>query len=58
MGRFNFTQFDQVPSMVFIDFTAQQRIKAVLPTLAWLTVLSGLLQVIALRRLGQWPMLE
>lgn len=55
MGRFNFTQFDKVPTMHFVDSTGNERINNVIPMVLWLFALGAVLLAVGYKRLRCWP---
>lgn len=55
MGRFNFSDFENVPSMHFTDSSSDTRLLAVMPLVIWLLMLSILLTGLGLSRLRRWP---
>ena len=54
-ARLNFTAHAQIPAFTPLPEPAAARVRAVLPLLAWLFALTGLLGAIAGWRLRRWP---
>lgn len=54
-GRMNFADYDGIPAYLGTEAPARARVAAVLPMIAWLCLLAGLLTALAWRRLRRWP---
>ena len=54
-ARLNFSEYAQIPAYAAPDEPAAARVRAVLPSIAWLLALAAALSALAVRRLARWP---